>query len=190
MSVYCTLSILQGNMTNLMVHLQYHHKAEFEEVKKKIKVLEKEEATASSGAPRVPLQLGQCTITHSFELTSPILRSSVKWKTLTNSICYCIAKDMLLISTVNDTAPNLAALKDALEQWKLPLGKLFAAITDYARNTCLALENLDVEHISCFAHTVRFDVQKTMDLPEMSKAIGRAKRLVSHSSSYVLRSKQ
>ena len=44
------------------------------------------------------------------------------------------------------TAPNLAAgLKDALERWKLPLGKLSAAVTDNARNICLALENLDVE---------------------------------------------
>ena len=52
------------------------------------------------------------------------------------------------------TASNLAAgLKDALERWKLPLGKLFAAVTDNARNICVALENLNVEHIGCFTHT-------------------------------------
>ena len=50
-------------------------------------------------------------------------------------------------------------------------------------------------HIGCFAHTIQLGVQKVLDLPEMSKAIGRAKRLVSHfnhscKSSYVLRSKQ
>ena len=48
---------------------------------------------------------------------------------------------------------------------------------------------------SCFTHTIQLGVQKAMDLPEMSKAIGRAKRLVSHfnhscKSSYVLRCKQ
>ena len=57
------------------------------------------------------------------------------------------------------------------------------------------LEILDVMHIGCFAHTIQLGVQKVLDLPEMSKAIGRAKRLVSHfnhscKSSYVLRSKQ
>ena len=89
------------------------------------------------------------------------------------------------------TAPNLAAgLKDALERWRLPLGKLSAE--EYI---CLALENLDIEHIGCFAHTIQLGVQKAMDLPEMSMAIGRAKRLVSHfnhscKSSYVLHSKQ
>ena len=183
----------------------------------------------------MPLPPGQRTIEHLFELASPIPRSSAKWKALTNSICYCITKDMLPINTVNDsrwrymlskfeprytppdrttfarnyipamyerekakvssallsdmqsfaittdgwtsrsncsyvsltvhyinkdwemcchlletaeimtdhTAPNLAAgLKDALERWKLPLGKLPAAVTDNARNICLALENL------------------------------------------------
>jgi len=53
----------------MMVHLQNHHKTEFEEVTKKIVVQEKEKATTSSGAT---LQPGQHTIEHSFELTSPI----------------------------------------------------------------------------------------------------------------------
>ena len=56
----------------MMVHLQNHHKTEFEEVTKKI-VQEKKKATTSSGAT---VQPGQRTIEHSFELTSPILKSS------------------------------------------------------------------------------------------------------------------
>jgi len=288
-TVYCKVCknplSYKGNTTNMMVHLRNHHKAEFEEVTQKIEAQEKEKATTSSEAA---LQPGQRTIEHSFELTSPISRNSAKWKTLTNSICYCITKDMLPINTINDsgfrymlskfeprytppdrstiarnfipamyerekskvssaissdmqsfaittdgwtsrsncsyvsltvhyiskdwemcchlletaevmtdhTAPNLAAgLKDSLERWKLPLGKLTAAVTDNARNICLALEILDVMHVGCFAHTIQLGVQKVMDLPEMSKAIGRAKRLVSHfnhscKSSYVLRRKQ
>ena len=76
----------------------------------------------------------------------------------------------------NHTAPNLAVgLKDALKRWKLPLRKLSAAVTDNARNICLALE-----YVGCFAHTIQLGVQKVMDLPEMSKAIGRAKSLVNH----------
>ena len=88
---------------NLMVHLQYHHRVEFEEVRKKVEAQEKEKATSSSGVPGVPLQPVQCTIKHSFELASPMPRSSAKWKALTHSICYCITKDMLPIITVNDS---------------------------------------------------------------------------------------
>jgi len=65
------------------------------------------------------------------------------------------------------TAPNLVAgLKDSLERWKLPLGKLTDAVTDNARNICS-----DVMHIGCFTHTIQLGVQKVMDLPELSKAI-------------------
>jgi len=60
-------------------------------------VQEKEKPTTSSRMP------GQRTITYSFELTSPIPRSSAKWKTLMKLICYCITKDILPISTVNDS---------------------------------------------------------------------------------------
>jgi len=45
----------------------------------------------------------QCTITHSFELASPIPRSFAKWKALMNLIYHCIKKDMLPVSTVNDS---------------------------------------------------------------------------------------
>jgi len=102
--MYCTLCknplSYKGNTMNMMVHLRNHCKTEFEEVTKKIEAQEKEKATTSSGAT---LQPGQCTIEHSFELTSPISKSSAKWKTLTNSICYCITKDMLPINTINNS---------------------------------------------------------------------------------------
>jgi len=46
----------------------------------------------------------QRTIEHSFELTSPISKNSAKWKTLTNSICYCIDhKGHAPINTINDS---------------------------------------------------------------------------------------
>ena len=60
---------------NMMAHLQNHHKTEFEEVAKKIEVQEKEKVTTSSGAT---LQPGQRTIEYSFELPSPISKSSAK----------------------------------------------------------------------------------------------------------------
>ena len=31
-----------------------------------------------------------------------ILCSSVRWKALTDSVCHCIAKDMLPVDTIND----------------------------------------------------------------------------------------
>ena len=135
--------------------------------------------------------------------------STDEWTSRSNCSCvsltvYYINKDWEmhchLLETAevmtDHTALNLAAgLKDSLEWWKLPSGNLTAAVTDIARSKCLALEILDVMHIGCFAHTIQLGVQKVMDLPELSKAIGRAKWLVSHfnhscKSSYVLCRKQ
>lgn len=54
--------------------------------------------------------------------------------------------------------------------------------TDNARNIVLALENLTWPHVGCFAHTFQLGVQKAMDVPEMTRALGWAKRMVSHFS--------
>jgi len=86
------LLFYKGNATNMMIHLPNHHKIENRRAQEKEKV---------TGA--TTLQPSQHTIEHSSELTSPIPKSSAKWKTLINLICYCIIKDMLPINTNNDT---------------------------------------------------------------------------------------
>ena len=57
---------------------------------------------------------------------------------------------------------------------------LRGATTDNARNIVLALDNLDWPHVGCFAHTLQLGVKKAMEVPEIARALGRAKRLVSH----------
>ena len=283
-SVYCKLckQVLsyKGNTTNMLVHLQYYHKGEYSDISSK--------TTVNAGRMSTQLQEGQRSITEAFEQLSPIPRSSSRWKSLTNSVCYCIAKDMLPFDCVNDsgfrhmlhtfepryvppdrstitrhympelydqektkvteaiatelqyfaftsdgwssranhsyisltihyidsqwavrchlletaefttnhTADNLAiSLQDLLARWKLPMTCLSGATTDNARNIVLALDNLDWPHIGCFAHTLQLGVQKAMEVPEIARALGRAKRLVSHfhhsvKSTNVLRQKQ
>ena len=84
-------------------------------------------------------------------------------------------------STEDHTASGLAAaMKVALERWELKPECLSVAVTDNAKNISLAIEQLNKLHVGCFAHTLQLGVQKAMELPEMAKALGRAKRLGSH----------
>ena len=98
--------------------------------------------------------------------------------------------------SVQHTGVNLATeLEVSFRRWNLPVSKLVAATTDNARNIVLAIEMLEWQHFSCFAHTLQLGVQKAMDLPQVSKALARARRLVSHfnhssKSSYIFRQKQ
>ena len=98
--------------------------------------------------------------------------------------------------TTDHTAENLGIfLEELMKRWKINVSMLSAATTDNARNIVLAVTALDWPHFGCFAHTLQLGVQKAMDIPEMRKALGRAKRLAGHfhhsvKSSNVLRQKQ
>ena len=78
----------------MRVHLQYNHMAEYSEVSSK----------TTPDAQRMPgkVEAGQHSIAEAFEKFSPIPKSSSKWKSLTDSICYCVAKDMVPFNCVND----------------------------------------------------------------------------------------
>ena len=263
----------------MMVHLQYDHHTEFLKVKAK---------GSPAAQARNASQKKQPCITESFELLQPIPQSSKKWKMLTNSVCQCIAKDMMPFSTVNnigfqkmlntfepryvlpdrkaithnympemyaqvktnvttamkrglvyfslttdawtsranhsyithtvhyidelwnlrchvlDTAEitiehvayNLSEeLQESLTRWNLSEDKLVAVTTDNARNIVNAIEILSWQHFGCFAHTLQLRVKKTMQVPQVSKALGRARNLVGHfhhssKSSFVLKQKQ
>ena len=78
-------------------------------------------------------------------------------------------------------ACNLAAgMEVVFDRWDLNATILSAAVTDNAKNISLAVKQLNWSHVSCFAHTLQLGVQKAMELPEMSRTLGRAKRLESH----------
>ena len=96
---------------------------------------------------------------------------------------------------VEHSAITLAdELKKSLSRWKLQDDQLVAATTDNARNIVNALELLSWQHFGCLAHTLQLGVKKCMEVSQVSKALGRAWRLVSHfhhnSRSYILKQKQ
>ena len=76
----------------MIVHLQYHHRSEFDKVKMKCNLVQ----------PVVQKPEGQRSITDAFQHLQPLPQSSQKWKSLTNSVCYCIAKDMMPFSAVSN----------------------------------------------------------------------------------------
>ena len=83
-------------------------------------------------------------------------------------------------------------MKETLEQWNLPDNNLVAATTDNARYIVLAIDMLNWQHFSCIAHTLQLGVQKVMAIPQVTKALAHARRLVSHfthssKSSYVMK---
>ena len=94
------------------------------------------------------------------------------------------------------TAANIAEeLKGIIQEWSLSIDKLSAATTDNGSNIVLATEILEVQRMPCFSHTLQLAVEKAMQLPDISKAIARCKRLVTHfnhssKSSYLLKQKQ
>ena len=73
-----------GNTSNMRFHLQSSHKAEF-------KVLQQSEKHKDTGNNI------QQTVKGMLQQTTPLLRD-----TLTQSVCYFVAKDMQPIDTIND----------------------------------------------------------------------------------------
>ena len=98
--------------------------------------------------------------------------------------------------TTEHTAINLVdELQESLTRWNLHEDKIVAFTTDNARNIVNAIEILSWQHFGCFAHTLQLGVKKTMQVPQVAKALGRARNLVSHfhhsnKSSYVKKQKQ
>ena len=64
-----------------------------------------------------------------------------------------------------------------LSSWQLPVTSLSRATTDNARNI---LENLNGSIVGCFAHTFPLGVQKSMEVSELARTLGRTKCLVSY----------
>ena len=265
-----------SNTTNIRFHLQTHHHRENA-------VMESQERArpASSGSSHM-----QPTLVESFKAQTLLPHTSHRWKGITDSVCYFLAKDMMPYDTVNaagfrhmlretepryvspdrksvatnympklyerekarvqqqieginrfaittdiwtsrahhsyigttvnyvgaaynlqshmlgtcefsdaHTAVNIAEeLQQILQDWKLPTDCLSAATTDNDWNIAMAMEILGWPHMPCFSHTLQLAVEDAMKLPEVSKALARCRRLVSHfnhssKSTYLLRQK-
>ena len=94
------------------------------------------------------------------------------------------------------TAINLANyLEEGLARWNLSIAQISVIVTDNASNITAAIYQLGCQRFGCFSHTLRLSVQKALNLSSISRALGRAKRLVSHfhsstKSTNVLRQKR
>ena len=93
------------------------------------------------------------------------------------------------------TGVNLAdELKDSLARWDLKDDDLVSITTDNARNIVCATEILSWPRFGCLALTLQIGVKKAMEIPQISRALARARRVVTHfhhssKSSYILKQK-
>ena len=97
--VFCTLCKnplnYTGSTTNMIVHLQYRHLAEYNE-------LVSLQKSKSNEQTKTPLPKGQPSIEESFGKMMPLAHSSTRWKKLTSAVCQFLARDLFPIDTVND----------------------------------------------------------------------------------------
>ncbi len=83
----------------------------------------------------------------------------------------------------------------SLHEWGLTLDKLVAFTTNNASNVVVAVNELEYTQVPCFSHCLNLAVEKSCSIPEISKIIGRCRRLVTHfhhssKDIYVLKQKQ
>ena len=277
-----------GNTSNMWLHLSNAHPNDFA-------FMEKEEIEASSVKKRTlsKSNRGDATgvgvqqqLPALFEAQKPLNKSNPKWKKLTDSICFFLAKDMMPFDTVNDpgfknllnpfeprytpsdrkkiatcymqdlyqreksrvlqqlndaeayaittdmwksrvkqsycaitvhfaaqfkmnsflisvhefpdshTPVNISEeVTDVLSEWNMPVSEIVVATTDNGANITAAVELLGVPRLPCFSHTLQLVVEQALKLPEVSKLVGRCKRVVAHfnrslKSCYLLHWKQ
>ena len=84
-----------GNTSNLLSHLKTHHPGVYQEAMKSGKTPRSKTTTSATLLP-----VAQSTIQESVERAQKYERKGKKWKELTDSITYCIAKDCLPINIV------------------------------------------------------------------------------------------
>ena len=101
--VFCTLCKLPlnytGSTTNMIVHLQYRHVAEYNEL---VSLLQKSKSSEQTKLSKLPLPRGQLSIAESFGKVMPLTHSFTRWKRFTSAVCQFLAKDLVPIDTVND----------------------------------------------------------------------------------------
>ena len=96
--VFCTLCVkplnYTGSTTNMIVHLQYHHEVEYNE-------LVSVQISSKRRVVKPPLLKGQASIEESFGKLLPLSHSSARWKSLTNAVCQFLARDLVPIMTLD-----------------------------------------------------------------------------------------
>jgi len=107
-----------GNTSNLKSHLRIHHPLHYAEIQKNVPD-EKDKASSK------PIDKGQPTITSALVTVKKYDHSSKKWRELTDSVTYFLAKDMLPVCTVEkESFQKLVRTFDP--QYQLPSQKYFS----------------------------------------------------------------
>lgn len=108
----------RGNTTNLMQHLQKHHKALYDSY------IAKKPHTSVSSRPNTPRQ---GTLTEMFESVSPYERTSKRHVEITRAITEFIAKDMMPLHAV--TKPGFTSLINTLDKrYSIPSHTYFSQV--------------------------------------------------------------
>ena len=83
--------------------------------------------------------------------------------------------------TAEHTAVNLSSyLQGCLGHWNLQSTQVSAAVTDNVSNITAAISRMEWLHFGCFSHALQLGVQKAVSLTEVSRAFGRARKVVGH----------
>lgn len=89
----CTKDVkYSGNTSNMIFHIRQYHPS----------VLPRLSNVSSSSSSKRDQGSKQLSISEAFEGHIPLPKTSARWKKLTESVCYFLAKDMNPIDTVND----------------------------------------------------------------------------------------
>lgn len=94
------------------------------------------------------------------------------------------------------TSSNIAdELESMLQEWNLEIDGLSAFTTDNGVNVANAIDLMGQAWVPCISHCLNLAVEKACSISDVSKALARCRRLVSHfnhssKSSYLLKQKQ
>ena len=101
-----------GNTSNMWLHLSNAHPNDFALMEKEASSVKKKTLSNSNRGNTTGVGVQQ-QFPVLFEGQKPLNKSNPKWKKLTDSICYFLAKDMMPFDTVND--PGFKHLLNAFE---------------------------------------------------------------------------
>lgn len=74
-----------------------------------------------------------------------------------------------------------ATIKEMLYQWHVPLDKVHVILRDNASNMKKAMENIGVQSLGCFAHTLQLVVNEgKLSQRSVSDAIAIGRQIVGH----------
>ena len=106
-----------GNMSNLLSHLWIHHPSKYTQVLQAQKDKVRESSTASSSST------SQATLPELFTKAQKYERTT-RWREITDSVTYCISKNMLPIYTAEKEGSR--RLVDTLDlRYEIPSAKYF-----------------------------------------------------------------